>query len=239
MPWDFEIFGTLIPFSTIKKYRIIQREYIYRPVYREVQQKGFLFSKTTTYEFSEMVPYAAILSDEEYTLATKKASARTVKDSIVKDIAVGVISTVANKLNIKELKYKKYRCINVAGRIFECFMEEIPATIVRGDGKISEVNKNDELYHLLSESIAPAIYIVPALQITADEEYVFYGNGIQLPDVVAEYERLKQEIACYQDQEFERLRIETEYKRQQSLPNKTFGLAKKILSLPKKKDKEN
>ena len=31
----FEIFGTLIRYDAIKDFRIIQKEYIYRPTYRE------------------------------------------------------------------------------------------------------------------------------------------------------------------------------------------------------------
>ena len=37
----FEIFGTLIRYSEIKDFRIIQREYIYRPTYCEEVKSVF------------------------------------------------------------------------------------------------------------------------------------------------------------------------------------------------------
>lgn len=228
----FEIYGTQIPLSSIKNFRLVQKEYIYRPSYREVTQTFLGFATKSKYEFAEMIPYAAILDDDEYTLATKKARAITVKDSVIKDVAVGLISQAATRFNIKELKYKKYKCVNIAGRVFECFLEEVPAVIVRGDGKISEVHKHDELYSLLGESIAPAIYFVPAIQISADEDYTFYGNNIQFQDVVPEYNRLKIEMEQYRNSELSRMQAEIEYKQQKSLGSKLSGVAKKFL--PKK-----
>ena len=191
----FDICGTPIPYNSIKNYRIIHREYIYRPAYKEKDGGFFSALSGPKYEFFKMVPYAAILSDDEYKHAVKNAKARTIKESIGKDLAVGLVSTVANKLNIKELKYKKYKCINVAERVFETYLEDIPATLFRKDGRISDVNKNNELYHLLGEPISPTVLMVPALQIVTNEKtYVFYGNGIQLNDLELPYQTLKEAI---------------------------------------------
>lgn len=226
----FEIFGTLIPMRDITFFRLVQREYIYRPLFREVDQT-FLGLSKKKYEFAEMIPYAAILGDAEYTLATKKVKTTKVKDNIMKDVAVGIISQAASTFNIKELKYKKYKCINTAGRTFECFLKDVPAVMIRHDGKMSDVYKNDALFQALGESIAPVICIVPALQIKTktNKNYLFYGNGIQLVDAVSEYERLKSELSIYRANADEQHRLHMEHKKAKSLPNQVSSLAKKLL----------
>lgn len=78
---------------------------------------------------------------------------------------------------------KKYWCQNQTGRIFQTYIEDIPALLVRNDGKFSDVHKNDELYPQLGEPIAPAINTMHALVIKADEDYIFYGNGIQVDNI--------------------------------------------------------
>ncbi len=55
-----EICGTPIEIKKIKEFRIVKREYIYRPVYEEIQKKNIL-GTTTKYLFQSMEPYAAIL----------------------------------------------------------------------------------------------------------------------------------------------------------------------------------
>ena len=55
-----EICGTPIEVKAIKEFRVVKREYIYRPVYDEIQKKNIL-GTTTKYLFRSMEPYAAIL----------------------------------------------------------------------------------------------------------------------------------------------------------------------------------
>lgn len=57
-----EICGTPIEIKSIKDYRIVKKEYIFRPVFREIPPKNFLFS--TKYLFEAMEPYAAILDEK-------------------------------------------------------------------------------------------------------------------------------------------------------------------------------
>lgn len=189
-----DICGTPIPLDKVKSYRIIQREYIYRPAYKEKVTSIFSIMSNQKYEFYRMVPFAAILNDDEYKLAVKKAKANTIKDSVAKDIAIGLVSTVANKFNIKELKSKKYKCENIANRTFEIFLEDVPAVVFRNDGRVFDVYKNDEMYPLLGEPIASTIIMVSALQIFADQNYLFYGNGIQLEDLTPVYTTLKNTV---------------------------------------------
>ncbi len=202
----FEIKGIQIPFSSIKEYRIVTREYIYRPTYKEIP--GGFFSGPK-YAFKTMEPYAAIIDESEKTSALNSYKAKNFGESLGKDLAdfaSGVVSTIGDKLNIKAFKYKKFLCINAAGRIFTTYIEDIPTVLRRSDGKVSDVYKNDKLYALLGEPIAPTIKMIPALFIKAKETHTFYGNGIQI-DVDEEYERLKTSLNKYKEEKANKKKI--------------------------------
>lgn len=78
---ELDICGTHIPYSAITDYQVVQREYIYRPAYRERMNRGISLKKFVAgkYEFAEMIPYASVLveTDREYKLATKNVEAKT------------------------------------------------------------------------------------------------------------------------------------------------------------------
>lgn len=213
----FDICGTPIKISEIKSFRIVQREYIYRPTYMEAD-KTFL-SRNKRYDFFGMQPYAAIIDEREKHSSLKEYKTKDFKESLGKDLIEGVVMTLGDKFHIKAINSKKYVCVNQAGRTFATYLEDVPALIMRQDGKASDVHKNDELYPLLGEPIAPAINIIPALQIIAKEKYVFFGNDIQIHDVNEEYKRLKFEIDEYN-----------------AGTNKNNFLNKKKLSLPRFSD---
>lgn len=194
----FDICGTPIKYSEIKSFRLVQREYIYRPTYMEGEKQ--LFSRNRKYNFFGMQPYAAIYDENEKHSALKEYKTKDFKESVGKDFIEGVITTIGDKWHIKAITSRKYVCVNQAGRKFTTYLEDIPALLMRQDGKASDIHKNDELYPLLGEPIAPAINIVHALQITAKETYVFFGNDIHLHDVGAEYERLKAELNQYNEE---------------------------------------
>lgn len=179
-----DICGTRIPYSEIREFRLVYREYIYRPSYRE--QAGVMKKHANTkYVFYQMLPFAAVLiaDDKHYKLASRQAYAKTVKESIIKDVAVMTLSRIKSRV-----ERRQYHCQNIAGRFFTVFLDDVPALLIRNDGKMSDVYKNDSLYPLLGEPIAPAVMNVPTLKITTkNEEYLFYGNGIQLQDVQAAY----------------------------------------------------
>ncbi|MBR2645623.1 MAG: hypothetical protein IKD54_10110 [Clostridia bacterium] len=187
----FDICGTRIPYKEIKDFRVVYREYIYRPLYRE--QLGTLKKiRGSKYVFSEMVPFASVLvaDDKHYKLATKEAYAKTVGESIIKDMASLALSRIQSKAG-----RKKYHCQHISGRYFTVYLDDIPATLIRSDGKMSDVYENDSLYPLLGEPIAPAVLTVPTLKITTkNEEYLFYGNGIQLSDVNSAYVALGSKV---------------------------------------------
>ncbi len=227
---ELDICGTHIPYSAITDYQVVQREYIYRPAYRERLTHGLSLGKFVAgkYEFAEMIPYASVLveSDREYKLATKDAKANSLSESIVKDIAHGLLSKASSKVT-----RKRYHCKNIAGRCFTTFLDDIPAVLIRGDGKISDVYKNDELYPLLGEPIAPVVMTIPALRIaTKKEEYLFYGNRIQIEDMNAAYGYLRQQMILLKLEQ-----AEDKTSKQLKMPQ----IAKKLMPAFGKKDKED
>ena len=201
MPGEFEICGNHIPFDNIKDYSIVQREYIYRPSYVElitVHRKMFQSYTTKEYKFDRMLPYAMILNkdDMDFKEATKNTlTHNNVGLSIAKDITVGVLSVVEEKIN-----RRRYRCLNVADRKFTVRLTDIPAVVVKSDGRILDVYKNEEAYAELGQGIETTILVVSALRIlTAGREYFFFGNGIHFDDVNPEYARLRYEIEAYKE----------------------------------------
>lgn len=199
----FEICGTLIKYANIKEFRVVQKEYIYRPSYIETvcTEQKFMFKATyTTYTFKEMIPYAAILDESDRRGVLNGIKAGAFKEAIGKEILGDIRETVGEKFNIKAIKTKRYKCINSAGRILTTYLDEIPALVFRTDGRITDVSKEDPTYSMLGESIMPAINIIHALVIQADQQYTFYGKGIHLKDISAEYERLKFEMDEYNSQ---------------------------------------
>lgn len=189
----FEICHVQIPYNKILEYRVIDREYIYRPHY---YTSSDLF-RGKRYVFSHMVPYAAIYAEAEYKSAVKAFKAITLGGSLAQDTVNGILSTIGDKFNIKVWKYSRFTCRNQAGRVFTTYLQDVPASLETAGGKRSEVYPHDELYKGLGEPIAPSIEFVPALLILAkDELFTFYGNGIQV-DAEYEYQRLKQGMAEY------------------------------------------
>ena len=192
----YEICHIQIPFEKIVDYRMIDREYIYRPAYFVTNE----FLRGKVYHFSHMVPYAAIYDEAEYKSPVKAFKAITAGQAIAQEAADGIFGTLGDKLNIKAWKYSKYTCRNQAGRVFTTYIQDVPACVVTPDGKRSEIYPNDELYKELGEPIAPSIEFIPALLIlTKDELFTFYGNHIQI-DAEQEYNRLKQCMYYYEQE---------------------------------------
>ncbi len=80
MPVFFEICDTNIRLDTVKNYRIIQREYIYRPAYREITTTRMKVFSSVKYEFIDMVPYAAVIDEKEYKVATANLNSNSLVD---------------------------------------------------------------------------------------------------------------------------------------------------------------
>ena len=96
---------------------------------------------------------------------------------------------------------------------------------------MSDVYKNDELYPLLGEPIAPIVMTIPALRITTKkEEYLFYGNRIQIEDMNAAYGYLRQQMNLLKLEH-----AEEKSNKQLKMPQ----IAKKLMPAFGKKDKED
>ena len=193
----FDVCGTHIPLSTIKDFRIIEVEFIYRPVYRESRKTVMNALSGKKFEFLYMQPFAAIIGQQGHKSELGEYKPKDFKEALGKDISGAVIYTIADKLKLKAFKHQKYQCVNQAGRAFTTYLDDVPVMLTWNDGRIAEVYKEDPLYVALGENVTPGIQYVQALIIKANETYCFYGNGIQLPSAEDDYERLKFEFEEY------------------------------------------
>lgn len=216
MKEEFEIYGNHIPFSLIKDYRVVQREYIYRPFFREKQTSLMKLISSQKYEFVEMIPYAAVLSENEYKAAVNennngsivrdnynKNPAEIVADvcltpvNFVKDVTVSAFSTLFSNSPFTNQQKNKYYCINISGRVFETYLDDIPVVLSKLDGRVFDIAKDDPSFTQLGDNVKAFITEVTAFIIEADKKYLFFGDGIQLDDANKEYSRLRNEIEEY------------------------------------------
>lgn len=189
----FDICGTHIAISTIKDFRTIKVEFIFRPVFRESKKTLMSAISGKKYEFAYMEPYAAIIGQQGQKSELGEYKAKTFKEALGKDISGAVIYTIADKLKLKAFKRQKYQCVNLAGRAFTTYLDDIPAKILWADGRTAEVYKEDELHKELNEITTPGVEYITALVIKANDVFCFYGNGIQVADATYEFERLSRE----------------------------------------------
>ncbi len=196
----FDICGTHIPISAIKDFRVIKAEFIFRPVFRETKNLWMSAISGKKYEFAYMEPYAAIIGQQGHKSELGEYKAKDFKEALGKDISGAVIYTIADKLKLKAFKRQKYQCVNLAGRAFTTYLDDVPAKMMWADGRIAEVYKEDKLYTVLNEITTPGVEYISALVIKANEVFCFYGDGVQLADAGNEYERLKQEQQIYLDE---------------------------------------
>ncbi|MBQ3010168.1 MAG: hypothetical protein IJD81_03130 [Oscillospiraceae bacterium] len=191
----YDLYGTHILLSSIKDFRVIDVEFIFRPVFRECKKTLLnALGSGKKFEFVSMQPYAAIIGQQGHKSALGEYKPKDFKEALGKDLSGAVIYTIADKLNLKAFKQQKFQCVNLAGRAFTTYLDDIPTMLIWNDGRTAEVYKEDPLYALLGESTTPGIQYIPTLVIKADETYCFYGNGIQVTDANLEYEQLKQEL---------------------------------------------
>lgn len=169
----FDICGTHIAISKIKNYRVIKVEYIYRPVFQETR-KSFLASLSgKRYEFAYMEPYAAIIGQQGQKTELGQYKAKTFKEALQKDLSGAVIYTIADKLRLKAFKRQKYQCVNLAGRAFSSYLEDIPARMIWDDGRTAEVFKEDKLYTELNEITMPGVEYIDALELNISMHFLY------------------------------------------------------------------
>ena len=193
----FDICGTHIPMASIKDFRTIKVEFVFRPVFRESKKSMMTALSGKKYEFAYMAPYAAIIGQQGHKSELGEYKAKDFKEALGKDISGAVIYTIADALKLKAFKRQKYQCVNLAGRAFTTYLDDVPAKMMWADGRIAEVYKEDKLHTVLNEITTPGVEYISALIIKANEVFSFYGDGVQIADANGEYERLKQEQAEY------------------------------------------
>ena len=106
----FEIYGNRIRLDEIKDFRVIQREYIYRPSYKEKPNSLMKTFSSKKYEFATMIPYAAIIDEEEYKSALGKHKPKGFVEAVGKDVFMNTADVLGSKLRIKRMRSKKYKC---------------------------------------------------------------------------------------------------------------------------------
>lgn len=91
--------GVLIPYNDIRNYRLINREFLFCPMFRKAS--SFPFKK---YEFVQMIPFCAILSENEYNALSPSKSrlSRQAIDNIdtAKSLAIDLITKDSMVQNI-------------------------------------------------------------------------------------------------------------------------------------------
>ncbi len=169
-----------------------------------------------------MEPYAAIIGQQGQKSELGEYKAKTFKEALQKDLSGAVIYTIADKLRLKAFKRQKYQCVNLAGRAFSAYLDDIPARMIWDDGRTAEVFKEDKLYTELNEITMPGVEYIDALLIQAGDVYCFYGNGIQVDDANYEYERLRVEQEVFKETKTVKLFGHTEKKFCHSNPRFNF-----------------
>lgn len=228
MSEHFEICGTHIDISKIRDYHTTKVEFIFRPVFRESKNLLKLAVSGKKYEFDHMEPYAAIIGQQGHKSELGEYKAKTFQEALGKDITGAAIYTIADKLRLKAFKHQKYQCVNLAGRAFTAYLDDIPAKMLWDDGRIAEVCKEDKLYRVLNEITTPGIEYVETLIIKANDVFCFYGNGVQIADAAYEYERLRLEQNAFLSSKKESKRI--------GLPRNKAASLFPVRHLPQKSD---
>ena len=237
----FEINHTPLKLSEIKDYRIVEKEMIMRPVFREV---GKRFGPK--YRFEAMEPYAIIIDEKANRASTTDFNPLELMDSIVKDVMRpinAVVDAVGDKLNIKSLKYKEYTCKLLSGRVAKLYLMDVPARLITKDGRALDVYKDTPEQRELGEKTTSAVQFIQTLQIvfnTKREDMLFFGEGVQPINVIDAYNSLKMAVLAYQEhikQEKEQQRLASQNRGFLGIPH--IEMPKISISFGKPKQKTN
>ena len=201
----FEINSTPIKLSEVRDFRVVQREMVMRPVFREVDSSVAKFFTGKSYKFEAMEPYGVIIGENSNDAATAKFNPLDMVDSVVKDVmrpVNAVVDSIGDVLNIKTIKYKKYKIRLLSDRIEETYLADIPAQVITKDQRLIDVYRNSPEHKELGEKTTSAIELVQALQIVFNNkkrEMYFYGVGFHPINVSAVYEQLKIAMLSYRE----------------------------------------
>lgn len=195
----FEINHTPLRISEIKDFRIVEKEMIMRPVFKEAPR---LFG--SKYKFVAMEPYAVIIDENSNGASLTSFKPKELLDSVVKDVfrpVNAVVDTIGDKLNVKTLKYKEYKCRLLSGRITKLYLLDVPARMIDKEGRAFDIYKDTPEYKELGQNTTAAVQLIQTLQImfkTKKEDIFFFGEGVQPVNVLDTYNGLKTAFTAYQ-----------------------------------------
>ena len=207
--------GVLIPYNDIRNYRLINREFLFRPMFRKAS--SFPFKK---YEFVQMIPFCAILSENEYNALSPSKSRLSrqaidnidtakslaidfvTKGSIVQNIALNAADAALGfafdtaKSAAKKITSKgKFYCLDRKGNVFRTTINSIPSLLASEIEFPIEITKA-VTKHMLPSGYDPEIKQGLALHITTRfQNYLFFGYGIHINDPQQMYEKITQDLA--------------------------------------------
>lgn len=210
-----DLCGVPIQIKKIQNLQLIKRDYLFYPAYQEIAKepqpflKRIIETNKTSFQFSKMVPYGAILNEKEIPVANsheikhfgESEENDTKSNNIKQKLAClfgkktsgtnrpgGVAGIAAEVFRIDTSKNRLLRVITYGHHLTTIRLGDIPAKIQFLSGKISDVYQHDQIQKQLGEPIAPVILPVPTLVVTlSNSTHVFFGEGIDLEDAEATY----------------------------------------------------
>ena len=200
--------GVLIPYRDIRAYRLINREFLFRPAFRQVNSA--ILKK---YEFAQFVPYCALLSEQEYCLlnpSNKQSSSETfgtlksividyaTEGHLLQNIALNAADFIVD-LAIDKAKNRvsnnKFYCLGYNSNVFITKINNVPPLLVNNLGYPIEIT-NTSTKHLLPKGYYPKVEQGLALHVTTSfQQYLFFGYGIHIDDPRQTLATLTREIA--------------------------------------------
>ena len=202
----FEINSTPIKLSEVKECRVVQREMVMRPVFREIDSSMTKFFTGKNYRFEAMDPYGVIVGGTANEASTPQFRPLEMVDSVVKDVMRpfnAAVDTLGDVLNVKTIKHKKYRIRLLSDRIEDVYLLDIPAQVITKDNRIIDVYRSSPEYKELGEKTTSAVELVQAVQILFNnkkKDMLFYGVGFHPINVIDMYAKLNMAITAYREE---------------------------------------
>ena len=153
-----DLCGTPIQLEQIKSFRLVKREYLFYPAYRETVEQSFsLFARAGAKEkkkfiFVQMVPYGALLSEKEKPSMGSyeiKAFGEAATANILAEVgkAIGnVANLAADLLRVDTSGNQEFSVLTQGRRVTKIKLRDVPAKVSFLSGKVSDVYRNDPIY---------------------------------------------------------------------------------------------
>lgn len=150
----FMINNAILKLAEIEKCEVVEKEVIKRPVFREIQRPII----GITYKEEPYEVYGIILGEEGNHAAMTGFAPLDMAGTVVKDVMRlpnAIVSNLGDKLNLKDIKYKKYRILLYSGRISNELLVDIPGVLITKEGVKKDVYNNTDLQRKIGKEIMP------------------------------------------------------------------------------------